>query len=237
MFLFDHEIEEFLSLIEQAEAKELPVTDALRKDAGKNNMVFANESAYELGGGNELSLSVDLPTSNSTFIDHDGICLFGKDLSEIEGDTPFARITLTAISDDDLKGDELYDRLEKIRFTKYRVSPEGYMLRTAIGDKEKVRVSKDCAAGSNFSQIGSAYIKAYRQLPFVKNVMIFFFTGESPLYEELQKISEKKKGITDAVDHILKGMVINDCNACSVKELCDQVEGMREIHQEQDQKN
>ena len=40
----------------------------------------------------------------------------------------------------------------------------------------------------------------------------------------------RKTRITEAVDHILKGMVLNDCNSCSVKELCDQVEGMRAIH-------
>ena len=105
------------------------------------------------------------------------------------------------------------------------------MLRTTSGNKEKVRVSKELVNDkTSFSKIGSAYIKAYKQIPSVINVKEIFITDDS-LYEELIKICNKKNQIQDALDHILKGMVLNDCNACSVKELCDEVEGMRQIHQ------
>lgn len=106
------------------------------------------------------------------------------------------------------------------------------MLRTTTGNKEKVRVSKELVKNRvSFSNIGSAYIKAYHQIPSVINVLEIFITGEHEILDELVKISKRKNEIQDALDHILKGMVLNDCNACSVKELCDEVEGMREIHQ------
>lgn len=230
MTLFDSEIKELINILKDYDIKSLPIRDDLLEDMGKNNMVFSNESAYELGGGILDSVSFELSTSTDELVNSDEILLLGKDLNEINSDTEFSRITLVNVKDDELKGDELYDRLERIKFTKYRVSPKGYMLRTASSNKEKVRVLKEVADNSNFSQIGSAYIKAYKQMPFVKWVKIIFVTGQSDIYKSLKELGIRKTNITDAIDHILKGMVTNDCNACSVKELCDQVEGMRQIH-------
>lgn len=103
------------------------------------------------------------------------------------------------------------------------------MLRTSTNNKEKIRVSKK-ASKYSFNQIGSAYIKAYKQIPFVKKVKIIFIVGYDELFEELNNIAKQKTRITQTIDHILKGMVLNDCDACSVKDLCGQVEGLREIH-------
>ena len=229
MNLFDSEIKEVLKLIENQNIRELSLTDDLLKDLGKNNMIFSNEAAYELGSDND-SVSFDLSSSNSELINKDQIILIGKDLNEITVNSMFSRISLVEVIDDEIKGDELYDRLEKIKFTKYRVSPEGYMLRTASGNKEKVRVSKELQKTGSFSKIGSAYIKAYKQMPFVKHVTEIFITGDNDIFKKLKDIGIKKTNITEAVDHILKGMVANDCGSCSVKDLCDEVEGMREIH-------
>jgi hypothetical protein len=172
-------------------------------------------------------------------------------LSEIQGNEDFMRITLLQIKDEDsngggLTGDALYNRLEQIKLTKYRVSPKGYMLRTSTGNREKVRVSKDVARKGSFSQIGSAYMQAYKKLDYVEHVTILFIVGhagdsvgngagtsagDSSLYDALSKIASRKAEITDTIDHILKGFMVNDCNSCSAKELCDEVEGLREIHQ------
>lgn len=230
MVLFDSEIKEVLNLLNNQEIKELDITDNLLEDVGKNNMVFSNESAFELGS-DENSISFDLSTSNSSLVSEDKLLLIGDDLNEIKTNQKFSRITLVKVDDDEIKGDELYDRLEKIKFTKYRVSPKGYMLRTASGNKERIRVSKEISNNTSFSTIGSAYLKAYKQIPFVKNVTIIFITGDHDIYKKLKEIGIRKTNITEAIDHILKGMVANDCGSCSVKELCDQVEGMREIHQ------
>lgn len=228
MVLFDTEIKEVLLLLK--DYKELEITDDLLEDLGKNNMIFQSETAYELGGGINRSLSFEL--ASSSFVDKDQILLIGKDLYELDNDTAFTRITILKTEGTDKKGDKLYDQLERIKYTKYRVSPKGYMLRTTNGNKEKVRVSKELVKNRvSFSNIGSAYIKAYHQIPSVINVMEIFITGEHEILDELVRISKRKNEIQDALDHILKGMVLNDCNACSVKELCDEVEGMREIHQ------
>lgn len=228
MELFDDEILKVYSILEKANKKELSITNCLLEDVGKNNMIFSDEMAYELGGGMHENLSFEL--SSSKYVNDDKLYLIGKDINEIKGDTDFNRITLLKVKDEKLKGDALYERIEKIKLTKYRVSPKGYMLRTSTGDKEKVRVSKDLARNGSFSTIGSMYMKAYHQLPFVENVQIIFIT-ENSFQNDLKKIVLKRKEIVDTIDHILKGILINDCDACSAKQLCDEVEGLREIHQ------
>ena len=223
MVLFDNEIKELQLLLNNLDLKELSITDNLIENV-TNNMIFNSDCAFELG--KDKSLSFEL--SSSDIVIEDKLYLCGKDLNEINCDTDFIRITLLNVRDDKLGGNALYDRLEQIKLVKYKVSPKGYMLRTSVGNKEKVRVSKDLDA--SFSQIGSAYLKEYKKLSYVNNVAIIFIVGECVLYDKFVALANKKKEISDALDHILKGMVVSDCDACSVKELCDEVQELREIH-------
>ena len=223
MVLFDNEIKELQLLLNNLDLKELSITDNLIENV-TNNMIFNSDCAFELG--KDKSLSFEL--SSSDIVIEEKLYLCGKNLNEINCDTDFIRITLLNVRDDKLGGNALYDRLEQIKLVKYKVSPKGYMLRTSVGNKEKVRVSKDLDA--SFSQIGSAYLKEYKKLSYVNNVTIIFIVGECALYDKFVALANKKKEISDALDHILKGMVVSDCDACSVKELCDEVQELREIH-------
>ncbi len=228
MELFDTEITEVCKLIDDLPHKNLDIKPE-SLESTKNNMVFSNESAYELGGGFHESLSYEL-ASSTLLNDNDELILIGKDLNEITSDTTFSRITLLKVKEEKLEGSAMYDRLEKIKLTKYRMSPNGYMLRTATSNKEKVRVSKEFKEKYTFSDVGSSYIHAYKMLPFVISVKEVFITGDYACFSRLKEIGKEKKEITDTLDHMLKGLVLNDCGSCSVKELCDKVEGLREIH-------
>lgn len=228
MKLFDDEIQKVISLLDTTNKKELSITQDVLEDVGKNNMIFSDEMAYELGGSTNETISFELPSSNYT--SEDKLYLIGKDINELNEDTSFSRITLLKVKEEELQGEALYEQIEKIKLTKYRVSPKGYMLRTSTGDKEKVRISKELAKNGSFSQIGSMYINAYKQLPFVENVEIIFIT-DNTFQQELKKIAQERRSIIDTIDHILKGLMINDCDACSVKELCEKVEDLREIHE------
>lgn len=228
MELFDTEITEVCKLIDDLPHKNLAIKPKSLENT-KNNMVFSNESAYELGGGFHESLSYEL-ASSTLLDDNDELILIGKDLNEITSDTTFSRITLLKVKEEKLEGSTMYDRLEKIKLTKYRMSPNGYMLRTATSNKEKVRVSKEFKEKYTFSDVGSSYIHAYKMLPFVISVKEVFIIGDYACFSRLKEIGKEKKKITDTLDHMLKGLVLNDCGSCSVKELCDKVEGLREIH-------
>ena len=263
MNLFNDEIKEVYELLNSLEKKELPITDQLLEDVGPNNMIFRDECAYELGDKKSLSFdlsSSSIDVEDKLYLVGKDLSEIqgSEDFMRItllqikdEGSNADSSADSNADSSADssagssadssagsngggLTGDALYNRLEQIKLTKYRVSPKGYMLRTSTGNREKVRVSKDVARKSSFSQIGSAYMQAYKKLDYVEHVTILFVVGhagDSSLYDRLSKIASKKAEITDTIDHILKGFMINDCDSCSAKELCDEVEGLREIHQ------
>ena len=69
----------------------------------------------------------------------------------------------------------------------------------------------------------------YHKNPAVEAVKLIFLTMEDFPYRELERQVKKAEQITRAIDHILKDIAMN-CQSCSLKQICDEVEGMRELH-------
>ena len=94
---------------------------------------------------------------------------------------------------------------------------------------EQIRVSKKAVKnGVTFSDYGSSLIKAYLKFPMVKSVQIIFIT-DFDRFNELGMICDKVRQTTDALNHILDNVLL-DCNTCNLKSICDEVEGMKELH-------
>ena len=94
---------------------------------------------------------------------------------------------------------------------------------------ESIRVSKAAAkAGISFRYIGGTYIRRYRKLPAVKHVRVVFVTDRQ-IVMQLQPLAGKVDDITRTLTHILDGLP-TDCGHCSMKSVCDEVDGMREMH-------
>ena len=96
-------------------------------------------------------------------------------------------------------------------------------------NQEQVRISSDALKkGISFGKVGAAYISKYKAVDKVKRVRVIFIT-DSALVEALRPNAEKVDAITRTLTHILDGMP-TDCGHCSMKPVCDEVEGMRELH-------
>ena len=54
-------------------------------------------------------------------------------------------------------------------------------------------------------------------------------TAEDFDYSLLTSVAEKNSEITKTLNHIMQGINF-DCSACNLKPICDEVEGMRELH-------
>ena len=201
------------------------------KDNGSSELVLLRDAAYELGGGDLPSVNYTCVTT-SGLIGRDEIVICGPDLPEIKADTPFARIVL--LETEDLKETEdtqkAYDRIREIEYVRYHVFPAGYMVRvSAATNREQVRISSRAAkAGISFQYIGGTYIRKYRKLPAVRHVRIIFVTERS-VVEALSPFAKKVDDITRTLTHILDGLP-TDCGHCDMKSVCDEVEGMREMH-------
>ena len=118
-----------------------------------------------------------------------------------------------------------------MEFVKYHVFPRGYMFRISSEDfREQVRVSKTALKrGISFRSVGFDFIRQYLKNPNVLQVKVIFVTAVGVPYKELQGNAKKTADITRTLTHILDGMPA-DCGSCSLKSVCDEVEGMRELH-------
>ena len=200
-------------------------------DIGSNELVLSRDAAYELGAAGKGSANYVLFTSSGDLVNKDQVLLYGPDLKDIRGDVDFARIVLLRVgvlSDDD---EQVFRILKDIEFAKYHVYPEGYMVRMSPENyREQVRVSKQALKkGISFRSIGASYIKSYKKDPNVLNATVIFSTLPGLDYKTMKDYAKKSSDITNTLTHILEGLP-TDCSVCALKDICDEVEGMKELH-------
>ena len=198
-------------------------------DAG----LYQERAAPREGDTQDLHTSVGyLCATTAPLFDRDEVYVYGPDLPEITGDTDFAKIVYLVTDDlrEDSDSEAAFRTIRNMNFVRYHVFPAGYMARVSSeSNEEQVRVSKKVVrAGIRFSYVGATYIRKYRELPEVKHVRVIFIT-EPSLVAALRPNASKVDDITKTLTHILDGLP-TDCGHCSMKAVCDEVEGMRELH-------
>lgn len=230
MNLYDDEISKMLSLIKNAE--KLPGTEAWEMTP-KETLVLRSDMAYELGGGTNAAVSAIAFTTSQELVPHDGVYLAGNDLTDIKNDIPYARITLVRLKEEYANGsaENVYSSMRAIDYVRYHSYPKGFMMRiSSIREREPVRVSKQAIAdGISFAGVGSELVKQYRKRPETAAVAIYFVTAPDVAYGELGAHAHRCEQITDSLNHIFNGLVM-DCSTCSSKELCDEIDGLRDVH-------
>jgi len=231
MKLYDEAIKSILDVLSSYESKNVGMT-AGWDDVGDHNLILRADMAYELGGGNHQAVGAMAVTCDSQIVPCDEVVLIGPDLSQINQDTSYARISLVRVREDSLgDGNELYNAIRKMEYVKYHVSPEGYMVRiSSANSREPVRVGKQALAnGLDFSKVGKLFIDKYHENDNIEVVKIIFITLPDFNYKELENQAKALEDITATIDHIFKN-VIMDCGSCSLQKICDEVEGLRELH-------
>ena len=222
MKFFDSLIDEVEALLESCE-KSTYNTGKKWNDLGKNTLVLKRDEAYELSG-----IGFNLVTSRD--IGESGITVVGSDLKSLDGSTPFARISIIQTNDID---DEqtAYDTIRKVEYRKYHYFPEGFMVRSVSSThRENVRVTKKAIeSGISFEAAGNLLVERYLEIPAVKSARIIYITDKRVDFKALSKIAEKSDEITSTLNHIMQNIPL-DCSACRLKPICDEVEGMRELH-------
>lgn len=232
MKLYDESIKELLAGIDMTSAKKLDIVNADWKDVGDHNLILRSDMAYELGGGTFQAVSAMAVTCNDEFVNTDEIFLIGPDLNEIKEDIPYARIAIIKVAEDSLgDGNALYNAIRKIEYVRYHINPEGYMTRiSASNNREPVRVGKEAIEkGLDFAKVGKLFIDTYHENKNIEAVKLIFITAKDVNYNGLLQQAKHLEDITGTIDHIFKN-VIMDCGSCSLQKICDEVEGLRELH-------
>lgn len=225
MDFFNTLIDNVNSAIEPYDGRFFPFdAGKCRSDVGHNQLVLLRDAAFELDGtGFNLVSSKDI-------VGDEGTLLIGEDLTDIKKDRAFARVCLIELCD--ITDEQLaYDTIRKIEYEKYHYFPDGYMIRTSsVSQKETVRLSKSAIKqGISFENIGNSLIERYKHHNAVKKVKVIFLTHRDIDYGALSDWAVKGNGITKALNRIINDMNF-DCTRCNMKIICDEVEGMRELH-------
>lgn len=232
MKLYDDSIKELLAGIDMTEAKKLDIVNADWTDVGDHNLILRADMAYELGGGTFPAVSGMAVTCDEQFVNTDEVILIGPDLDEIKADTPYARIALVKVAEDSLgDGNTLYNAIRKIEYVRYHINPEGYMTRiSASNNREPVRVGKEALGkGLDFAKVGKLFLDTYHENKNIEAVKLIFITDPDFDYKSLSEQAKRLEDITGTIDHIFKNVMM-DCGSCSLQKVCDEVEGLRELH-------
>ena len=235
MELYDSIIEKVSELVGKTEPKSYIYNENnCWEDVGSHQLVMAKESAFELGGDNLPAVNYSC-VSSGDYAERDEVLVYGKDLQELSDSASFARIVILKVKGLDGENDEntepLFRAIQDIDFVKYHVFPKGYMIRTSSDSfREQVRVSKEAIkSGISFEKVGNSYIRQYKKNPDIVAARVIFVTSDDADYKTMREDAKKTQDITKALSKILEGMS-TDCHSCSLKAICDEVEGMKELH-------
>ena len=196
----------------------------------EQRIILKKDMAYELGGGNLPAHSGMAFTSDETVTDEIIVC--GPDLPQIKADSPYARLTILRVDDSSWSDNEqAYRVMCRLDYTRYHIHPKGFMMRiSAAANREPVRVGREALqSGLNFERVGRLFLAAYHEHPEVLGVRIIFVTVPDFSYEEFGKEVKKMDSIAESMNEIFNNLVM-DCAVCRLKPVCDEVEGMRELH-------
>ena len=231
MKLYEEIIDAWDALLAPFSPRSLPVAKPGWPDSGSRNMVLRGDMAFELGEDAFPALGATAVTVGTGRFGEDQILLCGPDLPELTESGPFARLTVAAVKDVPDQGSALYTAIKKIDFVRYHVNPQGFMTRiSAIRNRESARVSREALAGGlNFSQVGSRMLTGYHENPNILAVRLVYITDPAFPFPRLEEALARARDITRAIDHAMTSSM-TDCNVCGLKKVCDQVEGIRQLH-------
>ncbi len=199
-------------------------------EGDKNALLFRSDTAFELGGSGKAA--VESVVFGALPQNGDEVLLYGKDLCELSDDTPFAHVTVVKLKEDSEK-DLRYEQLQTIGFSVFQLYPEGYHIRISpSAGREQVRVAKAALEREpplSLINVGCSLIRLLKNHEDVERVKTIFITGQNFDYRALAVLARKAKAITEAVQHTLTPDAL-DCASCKMKPVCDEVEGLRELH-------
>ncbi len=195
--------------------------------SNKNSVIFLSDTAFELGGSQQpcissLAVSSDIEFSNSLY-------LLGDDIDKIKSDSPFCKFVFIQIEDFENEQDT-FNKIKELEALRYHLSVDGFMTRaSALNMREQIRVSKKAIKlGVTFADYGQTLLSEYLQFSYVKSAEIYFVTKYED-FEKLDTIAKKINQTTSALNHIFDNVMF-DCSTCNLKEICDEVDGLKELH-------
>ena len=194
------------------------------------DIILSLDAVIELGHPQTESLAFLMWTDSPDKVSDGGITVIGPELSELaSGKAPLGKITL--IGGHGFTEDNAYERFQEMDMVRTRLSLQGHMLRAVPQqNREWSRISKDALKkGFSLKMLGNELIREYRKLEYVDAVEVIYLTTSAEDIQRLRPTGEKVSQIVRAMNKIFDNLEL-DCAACDYSDVCDEVEGLRDMH-------
>ena len=194
------------------------------------DIILSSDTVIELGHPQTESLAFLMWTDSPDKVRDGGITVIGPELSELaSGKAPLGKITL--IGGHGFTEDNAYERFQEMDMVRTRLSLQGHMLRAVPQqNREWSRISKDALKkGFSLKMLGNELIREYRKLEYVDAVEVIYLTTSAEDIQRLRPTGEKVSQIVRAMNKIFDNLEL-DCAACDYSDVCDEVEGLRDMH-------
>lgn len=199
----------------------------------KEQLILQHDTCIELG--KMESFSFIMWTEDFKKINDNDITLYGRDVSEIasqnlQSSSPFGKIVLLGC--DPFSEDNVYPCFEQMDMVRFRLNLKGYMLRGFTQrNQEWSRISHNAISeGFSLEVLANELMREYKKLPFVRSTEIVMLT-ESTLIKMLMPLAEKCSKIPSALNKIFDNLIM-DCKSCDDSEVCNEIEGLKELHKQ-----
>lgn len=221
--------------------------------ADEEEIILQSDAAFELGGNGAYALSGIFFTTSGTIGTEsndrtagtesgvyvsDGVFnspeAFGMESSIDYAKFVFLRLKPSAVENKDSQ--QLYGLFRKLEYVRYHALLKGFSIRISSAQHREVsRISKEAVKeGINLASIAQAFVEAYLKIPEVESVQLYVAAHpenqqNSGAFTQLQSLSRRAEEITDSLNVIFKGLKM-DCSTCGQKQLCDEIEGIKDLH-------
>ena len=230
MKLFDKYVKEAAALLQpylNDAAAFIPEDGPLWPLTDRNSFIMERDTAVELGGYPKES--VNLIVSSSSELPVSGLWVCGDAETAETSHISFGKIVF--LQTEELEDGQVYDFQQAVQLADLRLYLEHVMSRTSSRQYQmNLRIGKKAAdTGLGLDALARTMRQHFLQIPGVKDAAVILLAGDSLLYKQLLPIAEKVKDVTAALNTMFEGIDM-DCGSCSLNEICDEVEGLREMH-------
>lgn len=194
-------------------------------------IILANDTAIELGSSDMASVSLVLLTNDASLV-HDGRMFFaGPELSACAGRSlPFGKIILVAGHGFD--EDNMYKRYEEMSLQRFSLDLAGFQPRSIPqANREWSRVSKKALKdGFSLTVLGNEQYRELHTLDFVDAVEMLFITSNAADVNLFRSLADRSAKAAQALNKMAEHLIY-DCKECDYKDVCDEVDGLRRMHE------
>lgn len=193
--------------------------------------LLERDTALELGRPPDESVNLFGATQSAALLPHSEVWVAGDELNELPGPrAAYGRLLLVRTA----KLDEAdpYSQLKDLELHALSLHLQGVMVRaSAEQNRENLRVGTDALRdGLRLAALGAALARHYLAHPLVIAVRVVLLCGAAVPYARLAAPAEEIRRTLAAMNTMLSGLEL-DCGACALSPVCDEVEGLRALHQ------